>query len=226
MLQSLAPDIWYARHSFTTAGVPVTSTMTVVRLRDGGLWLHSAVPLVDGLREQLEALGTVKFVVAPNLTHHLFAKKALAAFPQARLFGPAALRAKRPDLPQMNDLSPGAQAEWAGDIDQVFFGGVPMTDETAFFHKPSGTLILTDLCQWWRGELSWKARLVAHLTGVRGKLAVPRSIRLVVRDREHARRSAAQILQWPIERLVVAHNSVIEQDAMPHVRDALSYFTK
>lgn len=226
MLQPIGPGIWHTEHHFKVVGVPVSSRMTVVQLGDGSLWLHSPVPLGEALRAELAALGPVACIVAPNRTHHLFAKKALAAYPQARLYGPPSLRSKRPDLAAMIDLAPAPPPEWAADIDQVFIEGIPIADETAWFHKRSGTLVMTDLCQWWRGDLPWRALFYARLCGVRDRLAVPRTVRLVVRDRTATRRSVERILQWPIERVVVAHNAVIDRDAMPDVRHALGYFLR
>ena len=58
--------------------------MTVIQLAGGGLWLHSPIRLDDALRAALDAMGPVRFIVAPNKAHHLFAKKCLAMYPQAR----------------------------------------------------------------------------------------------------------------------------------------------
>ena len=37
-----------------------STRMTVIRLPDGGLFLHSPIRLSDGLRAELDALGTVE----------------------------------------------------------------------------------------------------------------------------------------------------------------------
>jgi hypothetical protein len=82
--------------------------------------------------------------------------------------------------------------------------GVPIT---------SRTLILTDLCQWWQGDLPLIARFFASVTGVRKQVAVPRTIRALVKDRQAARRSADAVLKWPFERVIMAHNAIIETNA-------------
>jgi hypothetical protein len=146
------------------------------------------------------------------------------AFPTAQLYGPGGLRRKRPDLSNLIALPPTPIPDWADDFDQLLFDGFPAGAETVWFHKASRTLILTDICQWWQGELPLLARFYAMLTGVRDALAVPRTVRWLVKDKAAARRSATRILQWPIERVVVAHNSVIERDAMAQLRRALGSF--
>ena len=75
-----------------------------------------------------------------------------------------------------------------------------------------------------QGELPLATVLYAQLTGVRSRLAVARTVRLLVRDKSAARASAAQLLRWPIQRVVVAHNAVIETDAHAQLARALQVF--
>jgi hypothetical protein len=224
MLQAIAPDIWHAQHQFVVNGVQISSRMTVVRLHNGKLWLHSPIPLSPDLRTQVEALGQVGYIVAPSKAHHLFAGDWVGAYPQAILFGAPGLSAKRPDLHGMRVLSPAGEPEWMEELGQIFFEGIPFANETIWFHWPSRTLIVTDLCQWWQGELPLATSLYARVTGVRSQLAVPRTVRLITRDRQAARASVARILAWPIERAVLAHNAILEQDAHAAVARALAWF--
>ena len=224
MLQAIAPNIWHLQHAFTVGGLRISSRMTVVRFRNNKLWLHSPVPLSAEVRAQLSSLGEVAYVVAPNKLHHLFVGDCMAAFPQAKLFGAPGLSEKRTDLKGMQELSPTIESEWQEELDQVFFGGIPFGNETVWYHKLSRTVILTDVCQWWQGELSFGAKLFASFNGVRNKLVVPRSIRMLVKDRNAAQASARKILQWPLERVVLAHNAIVEDNAYTALKEALDYF--
>lgn len=220
MLTPIAPGIWHAQRSLTIAGFVVTSRMTVIQLADGGLWLHSPILIDEALRAELNAIGPVQYIVAPNKVHHLFAKKCLAMYPQARLYGAPGLEEKRPDL-TMTSLPADAPPEWAGVIDQVFMAGMPRVNETVFFHRSSGTAIVTDIVQLWRGPLGWKESLFARLTGVRSALTVPRTVRLLVKDKTAFRTSALQLLAWPVQRVVMAHNTIIEDGALAALKSAL-----
>ncbi|MBC3863060.1 DUF4336 domain-containing protein [Undibacterium jejuense] len=224
MLQLIAPNIWHIQHAFTSNGLPVSSRMTVIRLSNGNLWLHSPVALSSTLKAELDALGKVEFIVAPNKYHHLFVGDYLHAYPAARLYGAPGLSKKRPDLKGMQELSPHIEPEWQTDLEQIFFAGIPVGNETVWFHRASGTLILTDLCQWWQGDLSFSAAMYASLTGVRKQLAVPKTIRWMTKDKPAARDCANKILAWPIERIVVAHNAIIEKNARASLQQALSWF--
>jgi len=226
MLQAITSDLWHLQHHFVVNGLQISSRMTVVRLNDSSLWLHSPVPLSAEVRARLATLGTVRYIVAPSKAHHLYAAECLAAFPDATLYGAPGLLSKRPDLLNMHELSRKVEPEWAQDFEQIFFEGIPFGNETIWFHKPSRTLIVTDLCQWWQGELPFATKAFAVLTGVRNRLAVPRTIRLLVRDRQAARECAQRILALPFVRVVVAHNAIIEVDAHDAVKHAFAYFLR
>ncbi len=93
-LETFVTDsLWVAQMPLRTYGLELGPRMIVCRLGSGDLWVHSAIKLDQELRQQLEELGTVRFVVAPNRQHHFFLRDFLAAYPQALLFG-------SPDLPQ------------------------------------------------------------------------------------------------------------------------------
>ncbi len=221
-LIALAPEIWHATHNFTVNLMPVTSRMTVVRLAGNGLWLHSPIPLDKRLLSELAALGEVRAIVAPNKAHHLFLTPCAAAFPNAVVYGAPGLAKKRPELPSLLELPPTIVSDWAEQLDQIFVEGIPLMNECVWFHRASATLIATDLVQFWDGELAWSAKLYARLTGVRAALAVPYTVRALVRDRAAARRSAERILKWPIQRIVMAHNAVIDIEAHAQIRQALA----
>lgn len=224
MLQPIDDNLWHATHAFTANGLPITTRMTVVRLPGRKLLLHSPIPLNDGLLGQVEALGCVAFIVAPNKMHHLFLAPCAAAFPGAVVYGPRGLRKKRPNLGAMRELPPGEVPEWGPDLEHLAFEGIPAGNESVWFHRPTATLVVTDLLQWMRGDLPWATRAYAALTGVRRGLAVPWTVRALVRDRAAAARSAERVLRWPFTRVVTAHNAIVDTDAHGQVAWALAVF--
>jgi hypothetical protein len=224
MLTQIAPNLWHMERGFSAAGLPVSSRMTVVRFDDGRLWLHSPVRFDEAVADQLRALGTVSWIVAPNRAHHLFAKHAQRMFPQAVLYGAPGLAAKRPDLAGLVELGDTVPPEWQHELDQAVIRGMPFVNEVVWFHKATQTLIMTDVLQCWSGDLDWKTAAYARLTGVRAKLDVPRTVRLVTRDKAKAAGSARTILQWPFTRVITAHNSIVEQDAHAAVEKAFKHF--
>ncbi len=56
-----------------------------------------------------------------------------------------------------------------------------------------------------------------------GRVAQSRLIRTLTKDRAAAAQSVREILAWPIERLVVAHGSVVEEDALYELSAGLKW---
>jgi hypothetical protein len=223
MLTSIAHNIWSAQYPFVVSGVPSTSRMTVIKLSAENLWIHSPIPVSAALKEQLDSLGPVRYVIAPSLTHHLFVNDFAACYPDAELFGTPGLSDKRPDIANLQTLKIGA-TPWEPELTGMLFGGMPTVNETVWFHAPSATLILTDICQDWQGPLPWPTRAWATLSGVRSRFDVPLIVRMLTRDKEAARVSAQAILQWPFARVVVAHNAIVEQSAKEKLTHAFRRF--
>src|SRR4029434_6688512 len=98
VLTPFAEGVWVDSAPVRILGMPLTATMTVLRLSDGSLLVHSPVALTPERRAAIEALGPVAHLYAPNLYHHLEIGAWASAFPTARLHAPAGLRRKRPDL--------------------------------------------------------------------------------------------------------------------------------
>jgi hypothetical protein len=222
MLQQITPDLWHAIHFFKIAGATVSTRMTVVRLSDGKLWLHSPVPLSEEISAQLALLGEVAYIVAPSKMHHLYLADCAAAYPAAQVFGARGLAKKRPDVAGLRTLGPVSEPGWQQDLEQLQVRGLPIGNEVVWFHHASRTLILTDICQYWEGELPFLAGLYARLTGVRKRLAVPYSIRMVIKDKAALAETARHMLRWPVERVVMAHNAIVEQDAHAQMTRALA----
>jgi hypothetical protein len=52
--------------------MPFPTRMTIARLADGGLFVHSPIELTAEVREAVAALGVPRYLVSPNKIHHLF----------------------------------------------------------------------------------------------------------------------------------------------------------
>ena len=90
MLRPLREDLHVLEVPFRAAGLELGGRMTVIRLPDGGLWIHSPVRVDGATRPAVEALGPVRFLVAPSLMHHLFLPEWAAAYPEAGYAEPTA----------------------------------------------------------------------------------------------------------------------------------------
>lgn len=226
-LRPFGPDLWLADGPETeVAGFRYPTRMAVVRLAAGGLLVWSPVGLSDGLRAGLKALGEVRWLIAPNSLHHVFLTEWRAAYPQARLHAAPGLE-RRVGLVPDAELSDTPPAAWTDDLDQVVVRGNRITTEVVFFHRPSATVLFTDLLQqfprgWFRG---WRA-IVARLDLMTEPApATPRKFQVAFFDRAAGRAALGRILEWPAERVVMAHGRPVERDGRAFIARAFRWLT-
>lgn len=227
MLQPFGEEIWLSDGPVVAAvaGFRYPTRMAVVRLSGLGLLVWSPVELSPPLRAAVDALGVVRCLIAPNTLHDLFLAQWQAAYPDAALYGPPRLRQQRRDLRFEGDLVDTPPTDWAGELDQVEVGGNLITTEVVFFHRQSRTALFTDLIQnfepgWFTG---WRA-VVARLDFMTApEPQVPRKFRLAFVDRRQARAALRRILDWPVERVVMAHAPPVRADGRAFLKRAFRW---
>jgi hypothetical protein len=224
MLTPIDDDIWIADGpSVPFLGVPYPTRMTVVRLRDGSLWVCSPIALTDVLATEMDALGAVRHLVSPNKIHHLFLGEWKERWPAARLYASPGLPPRRRDLSFDAMLGDEPEAAWAAAIDQVVFRGSFVMEEVIFFHRASRTAIFTDLIQRFPPSAGWRG-LLLRLDGLVGPDgSTPREWRLTFLRRGALRRAKARVLAWNPERLVVAHGACALRDGREVIERALRW---
>jgi hypothetical protein len=225
MLTAITEDLWQL--AFTVdlpLGVKFPARMTVVRLRDRSLLLHSPAPIDETAAAELQELGRVAFLVAPNTQHQLFLPAAARIFPRARVLAAQGVAAKHPSLRIDGVLGNDAPREYRDEIEQVSIEGAPALNEVAFFHRASRTLIATDLVFNMVTPPNFMTKLVLTLVGARGRLAQSRAWRFMTKDRSAAVASFERILRWDFERLVPAHGEIVEAGARAALGAALAHW--
>jgi hypothetical protein len=199
--------------------------MTILRLRDGGLLLHSPTRFTPALHAAVQAIGPVRHLLAPNLAHWMFFKDWADACPDATTWSAPNL-ARRKQVRDAGvrfdrEVPDHTPAEWAPDVTmRLVPGGLGFT-ETALFHRPSRTLVLTDLVlNLEPGKLPLLARPLAQLAGVTAPDGMPPPyLRAVVKlRRRRARAAARRLLDLQPERVVFAHGTPFEHDAAATLR--------
>ncbi|OYX04875.1 MAG: hypothetical protein B7Z12_05155 [Caulobacter vibrioides] len=228
-LQAFGPNLWIADGPVVTAGggFHYPTRMAVIRLTDGSLFIWSPIALSDALEREVDALGPVRHLIAPNSLHDRFLGEWRSRYPAARLHAAPGLRQSRPDLDIAAELGDAPASDWAADIDQAPMRGNLITTEVAFFHRPSATLLVADLIQhfaptWFTGWRAWVAKLDLMSAP---QPETPRKFRAAFVDRIAARRGLNRIVQWPIERVVMAHADPVQTNGRAFVQRAFRWLT-
>jgi Domain of unknown function (DUF4336) len=213
VLRSWAEELWIAEAALRFYGVEFGTRMTVIRLADGSLMLHSPVTLTAQLRAELDALGPVRHIVSPNKLHHLYLGAAVAAWPDATLYVPPGLAKKCPQYAHGVALTDEAPAAWADRLEQLVIRGSQAMQEVVFFHARSRTLIVADLCEHFGPHSALLTRIVARVFRMYGRPRMPPDWQLTFRDHAARRASFERLLRWDFDRVILAHGALLEHGA-------------
>ncbi|MDI1478550.1 DUF4336 domain-containing protein [Polyangium sp. y55x31] len=221
-LVSLAEDLWAAEHPLKMpGGVRMNARMTVLRLPGEKLWIHSPIPIDDGLAAALARLGAVAYLVAPNQFHNLFLGPASTRFPEARVFAAPGLRERIPSLRIDEVLSAEPPAAWAGLVDQRLVAGAPQASEVVFVHRASRTLIVSDLLFNIKKPEGFGTKALLTVMGTRGKLARSRIWYALVKDKAAWKDSVREVVALDFDRLIMAHGEIVSSGAKARVNEVL-----
>lgn len=224
-LQKLADGIWLLDGdaiSFLT--FPYEIRATIIDIGGGALFIHSPVQL-SAANQLKELPGQVKYIVSPNKLHSLFLGEWKKAFPQANLYAPPGLAARRPGLPFHKALTDDPEPEWRGVIKQKIVRGSWFMEEVVFFHEASKTLILGDLIENHNPQrLGWLHRSIGLANAmVAPNGSTPRNFRLTFFRRKVVRQDLQEIMHWNAERVVMNHGPIVEHGAQAFLRNAFQW---
>lgn len=212
MIRQLGPGLHVVDAPQRFLGLEIGSRMTVLQL-DGGLLVHSPVAVDPAI---LEPLGEPRWVLAPNTFHHLHAGPWL----DAGLEGWAArgLPAKRPDLAFEGEIEAGA-SPFGTQVELFPLTCFPLTNEIVVLHRPSRTLIVTDLLFNFprTAPLATRAAMTMALAHPGCRSSVLERIGFA---RAAARRELAEIGARDFDRVVLPHGDVVETGGRQALRDA------
>ncbi len=228
MLNAIVEDrIWEVRHwlKMPGPGVYFNCRMTIIKLEDGSVLLHSPVPIDEETASAIEEIGPVSAIIAPSLLHHLFVPEVVTRYPDATRFAAPGLAEKRQDIDFHHTLGPELgpeQAPWLSELEPIFVEGAPSVNEFIFFHLPTRSLVVTDLLfnlQEFKGAMSpW----IFRMSGTYKRFAQSKLWRFFIKDRAAYEQSFAPLKARDIQRLIMAHGEVIEgPDAHSKVMGAL-----
>lgn len=211
--RALAEGLWIVERRLRFAlGLTLPTNTVVMALPGGGLLLHAPVRVDPSMRRALDELGRVEAVLAPNPFHYVFLHDVHEAFPEAPLFVAPGLLERVPGLPPARKLTQ-APTSWEGSVKTATVGPAPEFAEIAVLHRPSRTLVLTDLAFHLRRERS-VSHTVWRLLGLPTRFGPSRTARmLLLRDPRAAHAGLATIAGWDFERITVAHGDPITRDA-------------
>jgi hypothetical protein len=221
-LQAFTAGIWTCSSDLKMYGLELGTRMTIVDLDgQGTLFVHSPIRPSQNLQADIDALGKVTYVVAPNRWHHLFVGDFKSAYPSAKFYCAPGLQKKRKDFDFDAVIDERQNLPWNPSLEHKLVKGVPIFNEVVFYHSPSKTLIVTDLAIHICESRSLLTTAVFKLLGAYGKFGWAKIEKwLYVRDMAAFKASIEDILRWDIEKVLLTHGEPLTEDGGQRLRDA------
>lgn len=227
LIEYIKDQIWILEYPIRFAGLDLFGRMTIVKLDNGDLFIHDPCEISDSVKCEIDAIGEVKYIIAPGSYHHLFVSDFQQKYPNAETFLCPGLERKRPDIKFDWILGNRPDHRWNNIFDQVVIQGTKYIWEVAFIHKPTKTLILTDLLEnigddfkhptsfllrfWWK---------VIYRMWNNPKAAPEYQMGWGRKD--ILRSGLNKILSWKAERVILSHGEMIENNVTSILRSAWS----
>lgn len=217
LVEYVKDQIWILEYPVRYSGIDLYGRMTIIKLDNGELIIHDPCKIDESTKHEIDAIGRVKYIIAPGYFHHLFVTDFQQQYPDAETFLCPGLERKRPDIKFEWILGNKPDHRWDGVIEQVVVQGPKIIWEVAFVHKPSKTLILVDILEnigddfqhptgiylqfWWKVVFRmWnKPKAAPEYQVAWGK-------------KEIVKKSLNKIISWDADRIILAHGELIEKD--------------
>lgn len=232
-LKPVAEDVWIVDGPVIRFGAPwlkapFPTRATIFRLGGGSLFVHSPTPLVPELRAEIEQAGIPRWIIGPNRLHYWWIPDWRAAYPEAKIYlAPKITYQAGARLNFDGELLDRRSGyPWDDSIATLPIAGRYMT-EVEFFHRPSRTLVLTDLIE------NFEAKKIETLTmrfltwagGVRDPHgSTPRDLRMTFSNNRPALKAAVEsMIGWNPERVILAHGRWYDRNGAAELKRAFQW---
>lgn len=222
LLCEFAPDVWEYSAPLRVLGIEMGHRMTVVRLGDGSLWVHSPVAWSEELEREIRALGDPTRFAAPSRMHDGFWPAWFERFPQAEFSAAPGVAREHPELRftvRLGDETPGVPG---GELQARWIRGMPVVNEVVFLHGASRTLIVADLI-FNLDPPDFLSRLMLRLNGALARPTPSRMFKMAIRDKAAFRESLDSVLAWDFDRVIVGHGANVGSAGKDVLRTAFAF---
>ena len=210
-------QIWILEYPVRFLGMVLYGRMTIIRLNNGELIIHDPCIIDGSTKHEIDAIGKVKYIIAPGYYHHLFVTDFQQKYPDAETFLCPGLERKRPDIKFEWILGNRPDHRWGDVVEQVVVQGPKYIWEVVFFHRPSKTLILVDLLEnignnfrhptglylqfWWK--------IVFRMWN--NPKAAP-EYQVGWGKKEIVKNCLNKIIGWDADRIILSHGELVEKN--------------
>ncbi|EXJ94053.1 hypothetical protein A1O1_02446 [Capronia coronata CBS 617.96] len=252
VIRDVTPNITTLSVPFARFGhVKVGGRGTLVKLQTGNVAVFSPVALTPDVKSKVKSLGTIKYIVAPDIEHHIFLTPWAAEYPEAEIIGVEGLPEKRESnsdtkgtkfhhvFSAQNKLDMRISPEFDEEFSYEFIHS-HVNKELVFLHKPSRTLIEADVLfnlpateQYSKTGVDARSgiltKLFAGIMNTKGDMTWQKRFLWYAagrKDRAGFAESAKRLKQWDYDRIIPCHGDVIETGGKRIMDEATAWFTE
>lgn len=215
--------LWTFHQPLSVLGAEIGTRMTVIRLNDGGLLVHSPIRLTADLERRLASLGEVKHVLAPNFDHYFFVRDFKERYPRASFYAAPGVAPKLPELRFDGLLQYPNVGPFGDGLDQVWFRSNHDLQELILLHRGTGTLITSDLAFNIQSTTGLASQVLLRLNDSYKTFGPSRVCRSHITEPSMARSDVDAILAKKPERAIVAHGEILADGATTALERAYAW---
>ena len=234
-LKQLDKNIWIVdgteiQMNFKVFKIPFTTRMTVVKLSNNKLWIHSPIAYNGELDNKIKELGEIAYIVAPNKYHYSYILDWYNHYPKAKIWLAKGVsdKLKVEEKENFIVLTSICKPIWSEEILFTPFEGSIAMEEIVFFHKESSTLIFTDLIENIEvNDLPLCYKLLFRFGDNQyPKARTPRDLRLSFLFKRKAIKSYNIIENWRADKIIFSHGRIILEDGSNKLKEAFFWLIK
>lgn len=232
-LKPVADNVWIVdgpiiRFGMPWPRMPFPTRMTLIRVNGSDLLVHSPTQLTPELTNEIGEIGRPRWIIGPNRIHYWWIPEWRNAYSDCRIYLAPRIREQAGKHIDFDGLPLDAKEgyPWDADVTTLPISGAFMT-EVEFFHRPTRTLVLTDLIENFEaGKIA--SRLMRWLTWL-GNVQdpngqMPRDMRFTFRHQKAQLRAAVEtMIAWNPERIIIAHGRWYESNGAAELRRAFHW---
>lgn len=179
-----------------------------------GVTLISPIEISPEIKQQIDELGAVHSVIAPNPFHHIYLSSCKENYPSAGYYAPIELLKKTKAFNFDVIVEDDKNYKWRSIVlDYTLFRPSSTYSEIIFYYAPTKELILTDLFMNFSVNGGIKNKLFLMLIGNYKKFGPTRLIKALLRDENEVKRLIEKVREWAPENIRLAHGNDLIGDA-------------
>ena len=209
-MKAINENIYVSDQDLTVLGIAMGARMTVIRLSNNNLIIHSPNKFSESLAAEVTELGECATIFSPNKMHNLYVEDWIRCFPKAKAFAPFSIADRNSYTFLEPSIITTIENQWQNELEIVYLDGMPALKEYVLYHPKSKTLIVTDCIFNLHNRPGITSNILLKLNGAHNRTGPSRLFKAAIKDKELFAQSLQKILQWDFETIILSHGDIIE----------------